>query len=724
MVGRDGELSQLIEIADRSVEVGAQFVVVAGEAGIGKSTLIGRLTDELAEARWAIHIGHCIEYADRPLPFGPIVSIIRSVLNELGDDVDDVVGHHRADLAGLVPELRTDGVDGASLSGDVDRLIDAISTVLIRASQRRPITLIVEDIHWADAATRDVLASLVHSLGSARALVVISERTGAVPRGHLLHTWLAELNRFPNVSSIVLGGLSRSALIEQATNILGKPIDGDLAEELERRTGGNAYFASELLLARRAGGTALPTSLADFLTSRIERLAQDEQDVLRALAVAGGPVSHHMLEAILPDLAVGPLVRSLFDTSLIVVSGTDYIFGHALMREAILRNVLPFEAEELHRRIAESMVADRTRDRSPTDLATLAGHWARANDPARCLVASVEAARASAAVAAYDPAADLATESLRLWDVVAGAEDLTLLTRDQLTIWASDWLIASNRSTEAAELLSSAIAGFGSALPDGRRALLLAKLAPIRFQMGMPNEADRLLHTAVELVGDEISPEAAQVHHRASKLAVLVGSIRPAMDAADRAIAISTRTGPETILVEALTTKALGLGVTQSLDAGVNLVREARERAIAQNMVSQVAFTFRTEMMIINYRVWTYRGITRDSPGRSPFRRSALRTQPAHRHPTRSLAGSRRGRSAERSRPDHRRVVVRAFRKPAQLDDLADSSPAPSSCRRSHGCIRPSQQGQPPVRKIRISAGDRIPVPPRSRVGEAAGAFR
>ncbi len=602
MVGRDAELSQLIDVADRSVEVGAQFVLVSGEAGIGKSTLIGRVTEELADSRWAIHTGHCIEYADRALPFGPIVSIIRSVLADVGRDADVVIGHHRADLAALIPELAAEGVNGASLSGDVDRLIDAISTMLIRASERRPMTLIVEDIHWADAATRDLLATLVHSLGSARMLLLVSERTGAVPRGHLLHTWLAELRRFPNVTSIMLRGLSRDALIEQAANILGEPLDADLAEELERRTGGNAYFASELLLARRFGGTALPTSLADFLTSRVARLETDEQEVLRALAIAGGPASFRTLASMLPDLTVGPLIRSLFDASLIVVDGTNYAFGHALMREAILRNVLPFEAEELHRRAAEAIANDPSSGRSPTDLATLAVHWAQANDPERSLVASIDAARASAAVAAYDQAADLAMEALRSWVVVANAEELTGITQDQLSMLASDWLVASNRSPEASELLNAAVSGLGTTIPDGRRALLLAKLAPIRFQMGLPNEATRLLSTAVDLVGDEVSPEAAQVHHRASKLAVLVGSIRPAMASADQAIAIASQTGPETILVEALTTKALGLGVTESLEAGVEMVRDARERAKAEKMVSQVAFSYRTEMMIINYR--------------------------------------------------------------------------------------------------------------------------
>ena len=204
VVGRADELARLTELADRSVEEGARIVFVSGEAGIGKSTLIRRFTDDLADARWAVHTGHCIEYADRTIPFGPIVTIIRSLLASLADDVDDVIGHHRADVAALLPELESGGADSASLTGDVDRLIDAISTVLIRAAEHRPMVLFVEDIHWADAATRDLISSLVHSLGTSRILMIISERTGAVARGRAFHTWLAELRRFPNVETIAL----------------------------------------------------------------------------------------------------------------------------------------------------------------------------------------------------------------------------------------------------------------------------------------------------------------------------------------------------------------------------------------------------------------------------------------------------------------------------------------------------------------------------------------
>ena len=462
--------------------------------------------------------------------------------------------------------------------------------------------LFIEDIHWADAPTRDVVASLVHSLGQARVFVIVSERTGAVPRGHLLRTWLAEQRRFPNVHTVPLAGLSSAALTEQAVHILGETPDASLITELAERTGGNAYFSSELLLARRSGGLALPSSLADFLTSRLEQLEIDEQEILRAMAIAGEAVSHRVLAAALPTLDVGPPLRRLFDLAMITVEHGDYHFGHALMREAMLRGVLPFEAEDLHRRIAEAMVADPARGQTLADLATLAMHWAGANDAPRSLTASVEASAASAKVAAYEPAAELAVDALRKWPLVDDAEQLTNTTRDALTVDASDWLVTSDQPEQAEQLLSDAISSWGDDLPDGRRALLLAKLAPILFLSGQPDEASSLLARAVALVGDEISPQAAQIHNRVSKLALLNASIKPAMEAADRAIEIATDVGPERVLVEALSTKALGLGVTVSKEAGIELLHESRRRAMAKNLVSQAAHTYRTEMMIIYFR--------------------------------------------------------------------------------------------------------------------------
>ena len=306
-----------------------------------------------------------------------------------------------------------------------------------------------------------------------------------------------------------------------------------------------------------------------------------------------------MLAAMLPHLSIGVVVRSLFDASLLVMDGSDYTFWHALLREAILRDLLPFETEDLHRRAAEALAGDSHGSPSPSDLANLALHWGNANDPDRSLSSAVEAADASAAVAAYETAAEMGLQSLRVWPRANAPDERTGRTRDQLLLQTAEWLAACYRGTEAVELIDGAVAGWADELPAGRRALLLARLAPIQFHLGRPTEAAERLAEAERLVGDEVSPEAAQVHHRVSKQAVADGQIHPALEAAERAIEIASSQGPRMVLVEALTTRALATGVTGDLEAGVARAREARQLALDERFVSQVANTYRTEMLII-----------------------------------------------------------------------------------------------------------------------------
>lgn len=602
LVGRDPELISLTDLADQSVESGAMVAFITGEAGIGKSTLANHFLADQAQNGWGVHTGQCIEYSDRSVPFGPIVGLIRSVLSEASEHAPDLLGRRQADIAALLPEWRTDDVDAASLDGDVDRVIDAITTVLVRAAEQRPLALFVEDIHWADSATRDLIASLIHSLGPARILLLVSERTGAVERQHPLNTWLAEQRRFPNVQTIELGGLTIEALTKQAANILGTEPEDSLVAEVAQRTGGNAYFSSELLLAHQMGGTGLPSTLAAFLTSRIDRLGHDEQQVLKVIAVAGEAVTHQLLAATMPEIDVSPAVRSLFDASIIVVDGARYILTHALMREALLRNVLPFEAEDFHRRIAEAITADPGRGRSPTELAALALHWAEANEPSRSIAASFEAATASAQVAAFDLAADLAIEAMRLWELVHEPEKVTGTSRDAILDDACEWLVASNQSERAANLLAAANETWAQALPAGPRARLLAKLAQIRLLGGNRDAAVALVSEATNLVGDSRSPDSAYVHYRRATLAIFDSDIHAAISAAELAVSIARDTGPEDVVVGALSTKALGLGVTESVEAGVELIREARQRALAGSLVSQAALTYRQEVVIIHFR--------------------------------------------------------------------------------------------------------------------------
>ena len=602
LIGRADELTRLGDIAEHAVEQGTQMLLASGEAGIGKTTLITECFATLAEAGWGTHTGHCIEFADRPLPFGPIVAILRSILLDNLDDADDLIGRHRDDLAGLLPELAGPKALGASLDGDVDRLFDGIAHVLSEAARRRPIAILVEDIHWADAATRDLITQLVHTLGPARIFLAVTERTGAVDRKHPIRTWMAERRRHPKVHSLALEGLAREELAEQATALLGVvPTDAEI-DELVSRTSGNPYFAQELLVARAGGSHELPTSLAEFVGSRIERLDEDQQEVLRALAIAGGGVNHRMLTAMTPGLPVESVVRTLYDGGIIAVDGSDYSFGHALMREAILRDVLPFELEGLHQRAAEAIEADPHRGSSVSDLVSLALHWGKANDADRSLSTAAAAAHAAAALAAYETAAEMALQAIWSWPAATDAEHATAMTRDELLLQAAEWLSGCYRGEEAINLIDEALASWGRDLVDGRRALLLASIARTHYHLGNPTVATNLVAEAQRLVGDEVSPEASQVHFLASRQALADSQIQPARAAAERAIAIAEQEGPRVVLVGAMLTKALALGVIEGADPGIELAREARQIGLAEGFVAQVALSYRTEMLIRNYQ--------------------------------------------------------------------------------------------------------------------------
>ena len=142
MIGRTAELAQLTALAEQTARGHAHLVLLSGEAGIGKSSLVVALAQQLNESGWDGHVGYCVEYGARPLPFGPIVGILRSLLLRDLDDVDELVGRHRSDLSALLPELGDDDDLSTSLAGDVDRLLDAIVATLIAVSRRRPLVVI------------------------------------------------------------------------------------------------------------------------------------------------------------------------------------------------------------------------------------------------------------------------------------------------------------------------------------------------------------------------------------------------------------------------------------------------------------------------------------------------------------------------------------------------------------------------------------------------------
>jgi len=431
-VGRAVELGRL-EAAFGYVGGGEPVTLcVGGEAGVGKTRLVTQFADQARESGGRVLLGGCIELAEASLPYAPIVEALRGLSRGLKPaDLDDLVGQGRPTLARLLPEFGQDeGSTGTALAVDSSaqaRLFEAFLTVVERLADRSPVVLIMEDLHWADRSTLDLLTFLVRNLRGAL-LLVLTYRDDELHRRHPLRPFLAGLDRSGRVERLEV---SRFDLVETAdllAGILGVRPDDGLVERIYRRSEGNAFFVEELLAAtQQSGGRSLPASLENVVLSRVQDLPEDAQAALRLVAAAGAPVEAELLAAVseLPDAdLVAGLRAAVAHQVLVPDPGTETLaFRHALTQEALYAELLPGERARLHARFAQALTEHpelATADPRAAP-ARLAYHWVRAHDPGRALPAAVQAGLQSVAAYGFADAQRQFETALELWDQVADA---------------------------------------------------------------------------------------------------------------------------------------------------------------------------------------------------------------------------------------------------------------------------------------------------------------
>ena len=222
-----------------------------------------------------------------------------------------VPGQTRAELARLLPELSPAagrgsiadagrGFDRLSTTpgpwSDQGRLFELLLGLLERVGVERRTVLVVEDLHWADRSTRDLLAFLVRNLRRGRLLLLLTYRSDELHRRHPLRPFLAELDRSRRVERLELARFGAAEVAAQLAGIQGRPVPAELADRIHARSGGNAFFVEELAAVAGRGGRAdgeLPPSLRDTLLARVELLGEPAQQVLAVVAVAGAAVLTH-----------------------------------------------------------------------------------------------------------------------------------------------------------------------------------------------------------------------------------------------------------------------------------------------------------------------------------------------------------------------------------------------------------------------------------------------
>jgi predicted ATPase len=199
-VGRAEELARLLAALERAGQGQPSIVLVAGDAGVGKTRLVAELADRARQRGARVLVGGCLEVGDVGLPYVPVIAALRSLAAEIeGEELLGSVAKGLPGLGRLLPELAEETAT-AAVGGDFDQLqvFDAVRALLVRLAERAPVLLVLEDLHWADPSTRALLVFLHRTLHVGRVLMIGSYRADELFRRHPLRPWLAELSRRPD----------------------------------------------------------------------------------------------------------------------------------------------------------------------------------------------------------------------------------------------------------------------------------------------------------------------------------------------------------------------------------------------------------------------------------------------------------------------------------------------------------------------------------------------
>ncbi|GAB4587007.1 helix-turn-helix transcriptional regulator [Nocardia sp. IFM 10818] len=593
LVGRAGDVSALL---DALGDAGEHTVLISGEAGLGKSRLVDEFTRRL-DPNTLVLVGRCPELGTDGMAFAPFTALLRGIARQLGVAALAELLPPRPALAHWLPALAVH--TGAAAPGaDRIRLFGEFLTVLEQLATTRPLVLVLEDLHWADDASRDLLAFLVTNLADGDALLVGTYRPGdAGP----LRGLLAELRRNPGVRTLDLRPLTRHEVGRQLAALLGREPESTLITRVFERSGGNPLFVEALGLSPEE----IPVGLTDLLLSFQSGLSADARAVLRAATVIGSTVRHELLAATV-ELAADQLhtaLRELVERRLILPTDTGYEFRHALIRQAGYDDLLPAERTGLHARVVRALRAsDQTLPQGNAErhASELAHHAAAAGDFEQALISSRQAAAAAATHA----------ERLRqlervhdYWDKVPHAAELLSATKLDVLEGIVEAALdsgATERGIAAADAALARLDDGGFSAPartgDSTRALgtpagvgidpaRVARLyrwrAGLRGLAGAGPGAD--LDRALELLaGEPASAERAEVLTQVAISRIFSGDDAGGGAAAGSALEIAREFGAAKLVARCHA--FLGLASASAVQAEVTAGHFAAAREVAESL--------------------------------------------------------------------------------------------------------------------------------------------
>jgi DNA-binding CsgD family transcriptional regulator/tetratricopeptide (TPR) repeat protein len=615
LVGRAEELARLLEHVDHAVAGRPSAVLLAGDAGVGKTRLLDELAGCAVQRGVRVLLGHCVDLGDVGLPYLPFVDLLRPVA------ADPALAPAAAALPALTDLLTAGPGVPALAEADVAptpahrnlrpalddgrlQLFESVAALLGRLSADAPLLVVLEDLHWADRSSRDLLRYLLARLADERVAVVASYRSDDLHRRHPLRPLLAELVRLPGVDLVELGPLPDSDVAALVRSLAepGRRVDEAEVAGVVRRAEGNAFYAEELVAAGVACET-LPVVLADVLLSRVERLGPDAQQVLRVAAVAGRKVRHDLMAAV-SGLAAPQLEQALAEAVhshlLVVDDDGRYRFRHALLREAVLADLLPGERVRLHGAVAGYL----TEHREAGTAAERAHHARESNDLPAAFSAALEAAEEAHRSGAPAERLQQLEAALALWPAVLDAQERAGRSQGQLLLSAAIAARAGGDLHRSVALLRSAADVLGDNDDVALRARVQYTLAQLLIWLDDLPGAHAASSAALALVPAE--PPSSE---RAWSLAAHVRS----------SVYVGRRIDAEAAAAEALAAAdALGLdGVWADVAVSMARTMEGEDPAAAQARLEEaLARARRSGDVDVEMRVLFNLAITAHEQGR------------------------------------------------------------------------------------------------------------
>ncbi len=544
MPGAENELleravfSQALSESLASVAAGhGRLVLVSGESGVGKSALVKQFCDrrrEHARVLW----GAC-DALQTPRPLGPLVDIARKTQGAL---LESVLGGDKphAVFVALAEELRAE----------------------------TPTIAVIEDLHWADEATLDIIRLLARRAESLGALVIVTYREDGLDDAHPLRLAVGEVGAAPGVVQVRLPPLSRAAVEE-----LARPHAVD-AEDLYAKTAGNPFFVTEVLAG---GGTEIPPTVRDAVLGRMSRLGPDARGVLEAVAVIQPSAEMWLLAEVVPEDVVR--VDACLAAGMLRGERDSVSFRHELARIAVDQSIGPHRRVALHRRV---LAALENHPRGRCDPAHLAHHADAAGDADATLRYATDAGDMAASRGAHREAAAQYARALRYAGGLPMAELAALFERRAQECYLTD------QCDEAIAAQERALECYRELADRRSEATALCALSAILWCPGRVAESRRAGSDAVNVLeGLEPGRELALAYTNLSHLSMW-DDADAALEWAKRASQLAERLGESEILLAARanidTQRYLG-----GVRAGRGRLERAIERAHRAGLESEVA---------------------------------------------------------------------------------------------------------------------------------------